>query len=152
MKDRNDLIKEIIQTLDKAQEQYVVLSSEETDNTTAWLEQAFPIATWGQILWPQVTQKSCHTWQNKWQDLPQILTKICDTHDLHNPEVIIVWTNALKPALRMSLDAVRRHTRSIVEMDFDTWMICPREGWCIEVYHEGEICFGKVLSQDRNLI
>jgi hypothetical protein len=143
MKDARHLIKEIIQVLDFHREKYFVLPPDESSNATAWLERTFPTATWGRILWSLIPGSNCRTWKDKWKDLPQVFVELCDAHNLQNPEVIIAWTNSLKPALRMSLDVVQRHAIPIFEMDFDTWVICESPGWCIEIYHEGEICFGK---------
>jgi hypothetical protein len=138
-----DLVKKLMQALNTARENYVVLSADESERVAAWLESSFPIASWGRITWSKLPDGDCRSWANKWNDLPATFADLCNVFGLGEPEVVVLWTNALRPALRMSLGGVRRHAAQIFEMDWDTWIVCPSGGWCIEVYHEGEICFGK---------
>jgi hypothetical protein len=142
------LIQEVLEALNTAHEEYTLLSANEyaavVDN---WWQQSFPFASWGRVLWEEVPNSVCIAWSEKWNDLVHSFQTLCSEQKLLNPTVVIVWSNALKPALSTSLDAVRRHAAVIFEADFDTWIICQTDRWCIEVYHEGELCFGRAINK-----
>jgi hypothetical protein len=78
------------------------------------------------------------------------MRKLCVRHGLHDVEVIVFWSNALRPAIQISVDALLRHAVPIIAADFDTWIISKAKGWCIEVYHEGELCFGYASKKGRD--
>lgn len=41
----------------------------------------------------------------------------------------------------MPLSEVVKVAREIFECTFDTWIICESENSCVELHHEGTICF-----------
>lgn len=137
------LIQEVLDELSSANEIYRVLSPDESDAALAWLANHFPIASWGRILWSDVPASVCVPWAEKGEELEYAFRAMCQTQYLADPAVIVAWSNALAPAVQTSLAAVCRHAQVIFDADFDTWIMCETHGWCIEVYHEGEHCFGR---------
>ncbi len=142
-RDNRQLIYHVIEALDRAQEKYALLPSDDSMRVTDWMESKFPVASWGRILWPSVPDSTCLPWANKGADLVDAFHSLCDRQDLANPQVVVLWSNALRPGLELSLESVRRHAAEIFNADFDTWIVCESDAWCIEVYHEGELCFGR---------
>lgn len=137
------LIQDVLDELSSANDSYRVLSPDESDAALAWLANHFPIASWGRILWSDVTESVCVPWEEKGEELAKAFRAMCQNHQLADPPVIVAWSNALAPAIQTSLVAVCHHAEAMFDADFDTWIICETHGWCIEVYHEGELCFGQ---------
>ncbi|MCU0537120.1 MAG: hypothetical protein MUD14_24815 [Hydrococcus sp. Prado102] len=82
----------------------------------------------------------CVTWTND-LELRAVFEQIVVKNDLKG-SVIILWGNGLKLPLRIKLDVLLKHAQMVFAEDFDTWVYSDRDKWCIEIYHEGEICFG----------
>jgi hypothetical protein len=116
------------------------LHSEEDINATNWLEKNYPIASWGRIAWDKVENSTCYYWDST-QDIVTAFQNIVVTNNLKG-RVIIVWGNGLKLGIEINLDVLIRNSPVIFEEDSDIWICCHQYSWCIEVYHEGEICFG----------
>jgi hypothetical protein len=140
--DNRRLIQTVLDALDARGEQYRVLYGSESEDAVSWLEQAFPVATWGRILWDKVPSSRCTRWATL-SDLEHRLRECCERESLDDLVVVVVWSNALRPGLELSLSSAVRHATPIFEADWDTWVLCRVEGWCLEVYHEREICFGR---------
>ena len=111
-----------------------------------WWQDEFPIATWGRVLWNAVPHSECSNWARA-ADAAETLRELCSNHKLGNSQVVVVWSNATQPCLELSLETVLLHAEPIIDADFDTWIICRAGGWCIEIYHEGELCFGYTPAQ-----
>jgi hypothetical protein len=139
------LIKDLTSAIDATAGVYRLLTVVEQTHIDHWWTQHFPFASWGRIQWSAVPYHVCLEWTAKWNDLVDKFHALCDAEVLENPDVIIIWSNALRPALACNLNVVRDHAAIVFEMDFDTWLLCPSQAWCIEVYHEGELCFGKAV-------
>lgn len=137
------LIKDVTTAIDAAGGAYRLLTVAEQARIDHWWAQHFPFASWGRIQWSALSYHVCHQWTTKWDDLVDTFQALCDAEGLENPEVVIIWSNALRPALACPFHVVRDHAAAVFETDFDTWLLCPSQAWCIEVYHEGELCFGK---------
>lgn len=138
------LIQDVLDELNVTGAEYHLLSVSERENTVYhWWQRNFPLASWGRVLWSDVPGSVCLSWTDKWKDLVDKFHDLSEKERLGHPPVVIIWSNALKPALVCSLDVIRDHAATIFEADFDTWVLCQAEEWCIEVYHEGEICFGR---------
>jgi hypothetical protein len=45
--------------------------------------------------------------------------------------------------IRVPETVLRAEMTPLLEVDWDTWILSPESRWCIEVYHEGEVCFGR---------
>ena len=144
MRKQDFIIPGVVKILKDRQENYEVLLPETEKNKAliSWFENHFPIASWGRIEWEKVKGKTCYAWQDD-SELLKNLEKICRGNQLKKQAVFITWNNALRASLYLRMDLVCNYALEIFQEDFDTWIICLDEGWCIEIYHEGEICFGR---------
>jgi hypothetical protein len=102
-----------------------------------WLSQSFPWQ-YGQINWQLVPESICVNWHS--DDVILAFQQFCQTKQLINPNVNILWYSAHQPTLEMPLQLVKDAITEIVAQDWDTWIFEPVTGWCIEFYHEGTIC------------
>jgi hypothetical protein len=149
-RNREFLIQEVLESLDSGGEQYRILPSELRGGSVQaieWMKRAFPIAQWGRVLWSAVPESVCIEWREM-RDLVTSFHALCEKEDLGDPIVVVAWSNALRPSLELRLSVVIRHAKPIFEMDFDTWVICEANFWCIECYHEGELCLGREEKGD----
>jgi hypothetical protein len=140
---RESLIKDVTDALTKTGWSYKILSDVEQSELEAWWSSNFPLTSWGRIKWPDILYRVCFQWDEKWLGLIDRFRFICDAENLENAEVVVIWSNALRPSLKCMLNAVRDQAIAIFQADFDIWVVCPEHSWCIEVYHEGEICYGR---------
>jgi len=104
-----------------------------------WLSESFPWQ-YGQIDWQSVPESICLNWHS--HDVVSAFQQLCQTKQLINPNVNILWYSAHQPTLEMPLQLVKDAIAEIVAQDWDTWIFEPVTGWCIELYHEGTICYG----------
>jgi hypothetical protein len=106
-----------------------------------WLQRAFPIASWGRIDWKRVPDRECYRWSDR-SEASGLFTRV--TRNLNrDSNVSVMWTDAMKPVLLLELATVARHLMRILDVDWDCWIFDREEGWCIESYHEGELCVGR---------
>lgn len=112
----------------------------EADHLEQWLSQSFPWQS-GQIDWHRMSGHICV----KWHEQPaSIFHELCQTQQLPNSMVNVVWFSAAQPILAMPLDVVKLSLEAIVFEDWDTWIFDPVAGWCVEFYHEGSMCYGRI--------
>jgi hypothetical protein len=116
------------------------LDNQEAIKASEWLENNFPIASWGRIAWDKVPKSSCITWTD-FSELLSAFQKLVTENKLEG-SVIVLWTNASTLPLKINMDVLVKYAEPIFEEDWDTWVCSEENKWCIEVYHEGEICFG----------
>lgn len=138
----SSLIQDVLKSLEASGDEYRLLSAEEDERLTNWIETSFG-TSWFRVRWSDVPGHECREWL-EWRDRVGSVEQLIDERALGNPTVCIVWSNLLTPRLEISLDVARRHSGLIFAADFDTWIICETDQWLIEVYHEGEACFGTV--------
>ncbi len=106
-----------------------------------WLRTRFPIARWGRIDWAGVPGSTRATWDFP-ADAGEEITRIVASLPPAEGDVHFVWSNALRPIARLPRSVLASDVSPLLELDWDTWILALDEGWCIEVYHEGEVCFG----------
>ncbi len=107
-----------------------------------WLHQSFPWQ-YGQIDWQKLSGSIC---ESRHDQAASAFHELCQTQQLGNPIVNVVWFAAAHPILEMPLDAVKLSLEAIVAEDWDTWIFDPVAGWCIEFHHEGTMCYGRVCK------
>ena len=113
-----------------------------------WIEAKFPFL-YTQIDWSKVPSHSCVPWQAV-DDLVEsfrMMTKTLSSSSL----VLVMWNDAACPAIELTLgDAVLvcREIFEVFETSLDNWIVCQREGWLIEMHHEGTLCIGKTSALD----
>lgn len=134
----------------QAQEEFTLLmpDSEEGIAASEWLESNFPIVSWGRIDWNAVRESSLKTWD----DFPELLStfeKLVSENISKNKlsnSVVVLWGNASTPGLRIKLSVFLKHLEAMLEEYSEAWVYSEEDKWCIEVYHEGEICFGSASN------
>ncbi|MBD3231577.1 hypothetical protein GF322_02830 [Candidatus Dependentiae bacterium] len=112
----------------------VILSEEETKKVFDKMIHTFPITLWGRINWKNV------------KNFKKIVS-INNIDQFINPgkkEVYILWDEASLPAIKTDMKKLLNVIDDITAVSFDTWIYCPKDGWVIEFYHEGEITIGFV--------
>lgn len=118
------------------------LSVEDTQ-LTDWIECRFPIVH-SQVDWTKIARHECFEWNTLDDLLPTFLAL---TRSL-NPgtQVVVMWANALSPSLKIRLGDLNLIAKAIFEeheTSTDVWVFSQREGWLIEMFHEGTVCFGR---------
>ncbi|MEK8020704.1 MAG: hypothetical protein VSS75_027875 [Candidatus Parabeggiatoa sp.] len=107
-----------------------------------WLHNHFPITAWGRIDWHHIARiKKCDVGSS----CEKLLGKIIEEQRLGNPVVTLVWTNAHRPSLQIKLCDVVKNVEMIFEQDWDTWIVCSENKWCIEYHHDGELSYGSCI-------
>jgi|GEM_PF-1219771 len=112
----------------------------EADHLEQWLSQSFPWQS-GQIDWHRMSGSICVRWH---EQPAYVFHELCQTQQLPNSIVNVVWFSAAQPILAMPLDVVKLSLEAIVAEDWDTWIFDPVAGWCVEFYHEGTMCYGRI--------
>lgn len=136
------IIPNLARSLEESREDFQLLPPERIEEcpTTEWLERNFPIASWGRIKWSDVSKYFCLTWET-YAELFLLFQEIVNEQSLQE-NVVIMWGNALRIPLQLNLNVLMKYREIAFDEDFDMWIINQKFGWCIEVYHSGEICFG----------
>lgn len=106
-----------------------------------WIEKNFPVADWGRINWKAVSNSHCKLWGDDYSKIVWYFQEIVNSNSLSG-YVYIEWDNLLLKPLYLKNDVVLRHIKYIAQESFDTWIYSSELKWCVEIYHEGEICFG----------
>ncbi|HEX8695879.1 MAG TPA: hypothetical protein VF746_25915 [Longimicrobium sp.] len=129
---------------------YRLLPPEDAEHRAAqerW-ERAFPVASWGRVDWEKVpgsTRLAVHDYDAAGERVRELLAGAARPGE----PVWVMWSNALRPMLRLPAAAVAKHAALVVEVDWDTWIFDGEPAWCIEHYHEDELCFGRAPAPPR---
>lgn len=136
------IIPNLARFLEKSREDFQLLPPEKIEYCpiTEWLESNFPIAYWGRIEWNNLPDCCCLTWET-YTELFSLFQKIVNEQNLEG-KVVIMWGNALRIPVQLDLNVLVKYREIAFDEDFDLWIINRKLGWCIEIYHSGEICFG----------
>ena len=142
-KRRLSLVQDVLDALETSASKYRLLSQDEAESNDDWLQRTYPMSAWGRIAWERVPNSICQAWAD-FDERLQLLNQVIVDNHLGNPNVVIIWSNAVAPSMELELDSIRHVGGIALAADFDTWIVCKSEGWCIEVHHDGEVCFGRV--------
>ncbi|SFL91144.1 CDI toxin immunity protein [Marinobacter zhejiangensis] len=137
---RAALIADVIAELDARGIKYQL---EFVDTSWEWVRDHFPVTSWGGIDWTLATRKIQFNWESE-EQRPQLLKEIIKIAGLDDEPVVVIWSNADRPAVLMPLADVESVASSLFDQDFDTWIISKTSRWCIESHHNGT--FGIVLD------
>lgn len=137
-------IPSIVEELRRAGEDFELLSSQDTTANTEWLENNFPIVSWGRIDWSKVPGSLCINYLGD-SELLSAMRKIVAQKQLEG-NLLVSWSNGLTLAIRINMEVLNKYAEEIFQEDFDTWICNEQDEWLIENYHEGEICFGKCIK------
>ncbi|WP_420816049.1 hypothetical protein [Longimicrobium terrae] len=113
----------------------------------ACLTSRFPIAEWGRVDWSRVSHSICRPWESL-ESASLLVNEIAAHVPLKKENAYVIWTNALRPILHVPVRALRSNLLPLMEIDWDMWIVDDAGKWCIEVYHEGELCFGSSPAPD----
>ncbi len=107
------------------------------------LEDAGPFVPWGRIDWPRVPGAAILRTEDPDRLVDQIRAWLGERVD---ERVAVMWSNGLLPMLVIPASAAGRFAEEILMVDWDTWIFDAGTDaaarWCIEHYHEGELCLG----------
>lgn len=146
-----NLVSDLKFAFDKNKDRYNIFlpKSQKNELINEYLKTNFPIASWGRIDWDKVKNHTIYNTNNHEQNIQSII-KICKKYNLKG-DVFILWCDALKPCFRLNLETALKYVSEIISEDWDTWFINFDNQWCIEVYHEGEVCFGfsRMLAAEK---
>lgn len=134
-------IEQLERALQMTGHSYRLAKDAEAQALQAWIEEGFPVASWGRIAWEQVPQAVVRRWQSA-ADVAECLEEAAEGHWPSASEVAVVWTDASKPILISSLSGVVRHIERVLDVDWDVWVFAPEGTLLLEVYHEGEVAYG----------
>lgn len=124
---------------DSCRYRLIQAQSPEANAVADWIQSQFPIIGM-QIDWAKVASSRCLEWAETTDLVKGLATLIQDLPP--GTPVIVTWSDALYPSLEMTLSEAAKVAPEIFETTFDTWIVCQSENWCVEVHHEGTICFG----------
>ena len=132
----------VVNVLKQAGEQFTLLEidTQEALLASEWLETNFPFVSWGRINWNIVPNNLCLNWDDT-DELVSVFEKIVLENKLKG-SLTVLWTNALKAPLKINMGVMLKYAEAIFEEDWDTWVYSEKDNWCIEIFHDGDICFG----------
>lgn len=109
-----------------------------------WIENKFPVFSWGRINWSNVPNSICISYSDD-SETTNLFESITHDHKLSG-KVIVSWSNALRLPIEIDILLVLKYAKQFFEEDWDTWIYSEQYNWCIEAHHSGEICFGYSLK------
>lgn len=141
------LIPPIIQKFESAGETFELLSSQDGTLNTEWIKNNFPIISAGRVNWSKVPECVCIKYFDD-SELLSAFEEIVAQQQLEgNLNLIVSWTNARTRPIKIDMKTLRKYAEPIFQEDWETWICNEQDGWLIENYHDGEICFGKCIKQ-----
>lgn len=135
-------LKELLSQLDHRAADYHLQWDEDADiipNT--WIEQLFPIASYGRIDWSKVPTSKCQRWETEQERNTLVSQALAISASDPESYITVIWL-ANKPAICMQVVDAQACLAEILDADWDTWIYSPTDFWLIENYHEGEVCVG----------
>lgn len=85
---------------------------------------------------------------SSYSDLVAIVKELVVEQQLGDPYVFLTWDGQI--VIELKLSALLEAGEVIFYMSWDIWIFTPEYGWCIECYHERELCFGRSPIQILN--
>lgn len=134
----------IVNDLQESGATFELLNSQDSTLNTEWIKNNFPIGSWGRIDWSKMPESVCTRYEQH-QELVAAFEKIVEEKQLGGT-LVISWSNALTLPIRISMEVLRKYAEDIFYEEPDTWICNEEDRWCIEHYHDHEICFGRCLK------
>lgn len=138
------IIPDIVNYLRQSEEQFELLSSQDNSENADWLEDNFPITFAGRIDWEKVSTAWCLNWSEDPERL-SAFERIAKDKQLEG-NITIAWGNGLMLPIQIDMEVLKRHSTKIFEEDMDIWICNEQDRWCIELHHDGQVCFGKCVT------
>ena len=140
-------IPHVVEELRGAGADFELLTIQDTTANFEWLKKNFPIVFWGRINWEKVPDSTCIQYFDDYELLLSAFEKIVAQQQLeNNPNLIVWWGNALRLPIQIDMEVLRKYAESIFQEDWETWICNKQDGWIIENYHDGEMCFGQCVK------
>lgn len=112
------------------------------DSHAGWITQHFPIAQPGRIDWGRVPGAECWPCRT-YEECVALFSQVLGIYaSAEHTDVIVIWSDANKPGLRISASAAVAIADELLCADFDTWVYAPEGRWLIECYERTELCAG----------
>lgn len=142
-----ELYLDTLQILKQNKEHYLLLEpdSENAKLEEQWLGMHFPF-DWGRVQWGDVPNSRCYKFKDN-IEAGHIIKEFCKDFPSQD-QIAIFWFDASFPTLIMDLEIALKYVSSLVEEDTNMWFLNKARKWCLEVYHEGEVCMGYSTVQD----
>ncbi len=138
----------IVEHLRQFGEDFQLLTSQDLQINTEWLQSNFPITFAGRIDWRKVPQSFCIKYSED-DELLSAFEKIVSERHLRG-NLTVSWSNGLTLPIHIDMNVLRKYAEKIFEEDWETWICNEPDRWLIENYHDGEICFGKCrIASDK---
>ena len=116
--------------------------SVEVRRVIRWIETHFPMQG-ERIEWSQVPSHECVEWVET-ADLVDSFARLASGLP-RDSEVVVTWADGSCPSLVIQTSELLRVAADVLEADFDTWIVCATENWCLEVHHDGTVCAAYLL-------
>lgn len=109
----------------------------------AWLViNGFPVASWGRVDWDKFGgKKMCCKFESN-QDAAEKARNLL-ANEIHGEKIILSFSNGLTSDLLVDPEEILDCLWEIFDEGFDVWILDFKGAWCLEKYHEGELCFGR---------
>lgn len=134
-----ELASDLLQVLDSKSIEY---SLSFDSDVWGWVCDNFPMHNWGQIKWEEMQGVTKTEWQSA-EDRSALYQQIISDNELGDELVTVIWSNAERPAFRMSLEDTKGIAEELFDEDLDTWIVSKDNHWCIECHHNGHIALAK---------
>lgn len=134
----------ILNELRNHKETVELLGSKDLTANTEWIENNFPMVSWGRIDWSKVAGSFCTQYRED-SEVVKIFEKIIEEKNLGGT-LIISWNCGSILPIKISIDVFKKYALDIIYEESDTWICNEKEKWCMEHYRYNEICFGKCIE------
>jgi len=105
-----------------------------------WMLNSYPFFWWGKIDVEKVSHHHVVTFYNLNHDsyidfFEPFINKNTRTSEF----VYIIWFDDSRPIIKMRFLDVIKYIDNLLDEGWNTWVVCPEDGWCIEHHHIGEL-------------
>jgi hypothetical protein len=117
--------------------------SAEAREVVSWIETHFPIQG-ERIDWSKVPSHERVEW-SEIADLAESSARLASGLR-GDTEVVVTWSDGSCPSLAMQKSDLLTISAEVFGADFDTWIVCIAENWCLEAHHDGIVCAANGMS------
>lgn len=115
---------------------FEVLTSKEQKIVLENFFGAYPFTRWGRIDWEKINNKVLVEY------IDEIGPRLAANKKDNNDPCYIIWGMDNLPIIKACLNDILNNIDDVTAVGPDTWLYCPKGGWIIEFYHEGEVTLG----------
>ena len=130
-----NLLEECIEILGKNAK---ILDEKTAENILCEFDKNFPLTAWGRIDWNKIKK-------NKKVNLfEEIIPSIKEEKRRTSNLIYVIGSDPTIPIFESKLDTILENFYDVAALSPNTWLYCPKDGWVIEFYHDGETTIGFV--------